>query len=87
MVLGVNGLQTGLVNMRVNLGGRNIRMPQHFLYDPKGRVIGQQVACKGVPKGVRLDVARDAGGTRVFLNEFPYPLASQRLAAIVQEDF
>ena len=45
----VNGLQSLLVHMRVDLGGANVGMAQKFLNDAKVGSILEQMSCKGMP--------------------------------------
>ena len=67
MKLLVNQLQPSLVYMRINLRGRNIRVPQEFLNDSQIGSVRQQVCCERVPQKVRIDVGIKSCDRRNFL--------------------
>ena len=62
--------------MRVDLGRRYIRMPQHFLDRTKIRAMFQQMGGKGMPQGVRLDCFFDIRSTGIILDYRPQTLAA-----------
>src|ERR1041384_720368 len=77
----VRVLQTTLVDMRVDLGRRDIDVPEHLLDDAQVTAVFQQVRGEAVPQCVRRDVLGDAGGVGVLLDEIPDRLRTERRAA------
>ena len=49
MELLMDRFQSVLIDMRINLGGRNVRVPQQLLNDPEIRSVTQKVSRKRVP--------------------------------------
>ena len=72
----VDPLQAGLINMRIDLGGRNICMAQHLLNLPEVGSTGKQMCGKTVPHGVGADTGRCTADQCVLLYEFLDGLAA-----------
>ena len=49
MKLLMDRFQSVLIDVRINLRGRDVRVPQQFLNDPEIRAVTQQVSRKRVP--------------------------------------
>jgi hypothetical protein len=60
-----------LIDMRVNLSGRNIRMAEHFLNNAQIGAIPQQMCRKTVPEKMRVNVLLRSGVTRMFFHDLP----------------
>ena len=60
-----------LIDMRVNLSGRNIRMAEHFLNNAQIGAIPQQMCRKTVPEKMRVNVLLQSGATRMFFHDLP----------------
>lgn len=71
--------------MRIDLGRRDIGVPQHDLDRPKVGPSLEEMAGKGVTERVGRADAPHAGTTRRFLDDSPEPLAGERAAATVHE--
>ena len=71
MKLPVHGFETLLIDMRVNLGCRNIRMPKHFLNDAQICAIPEQVRCETVPEKMRINVFLQSGASGMFFHNLP----------------
>jgi hypothetical protein len=56
----VDLLKALLVNMGVNLGGRDIGMPQKLLDDPQVCSVLKKVGCEGVAQEVGIDFLRES---------------------------
>jgi len=76
MSLLVNLLEPGRVEMRVNLGGGNIRMPQHELQSPQIGALPEEMGGEGMSEGVRAEMRRQAGLPCIPLQDFPKALAA-----------
>jgi hypothetical protein len=60
-----------LIDMRVNLSGRNIRMAEHFLNNAQIGAIPQQMCRKTVPEKMRINVLLQSGVPRMFFHDLP----------------
>ena len=49
MKLLMDRFQSVLIDMRINLGGRDVRVPQQLLNYPEIRAVAQQMSRKRVP--------------------------------------
>ncbi len=81
MIFLVNRFEPGLVDMRINLRGRDVGMSQHFLDDAQRRSVLEQMARKRMPQGVRAYVLFNSCFTRIMLYEFPYALPAEPASA------
>src|ERR1700733_9886516 len=82
----VHGLpQPGTYYMRINLGGRDIGMPQHALQAPEVRSAFQQVRCKSMTKDVWRQIVKDSGLLAVSPEQLPKSLPRHRAPAIGDE--
>ena len=71
VVLPVNVLQSGPVDMGVDLSRRDVGVPQQLLHHAEVGAPDQQVRGKAVPQHVRMDMAEPRGG-RVALDDLPH---------------
>ena len=55
------GFEAVLVDVRVDLSGRNVHVPQHLLHRPDIRSARQQMRSKGMAKGMGIDILVDPG--------------------------
>jgi hypothetical protein len=86
MMATVHVAQIFAIDVRVDLGRRNVDVTQQLL---NGGQIGptlEQMRGKRVPQGVRGDAALNACATGGYLHEIPDTLPTDRLAARIQED-
>src|SRR5918995_1719289 len=63
--------------MRVELGGGNVGVPEHLLHRAEVAPAGQQVRGEGVPQRVRAHLAVEPRRARVALDDLVQPLAGQ----------
>ena len=63
--------QTLLIDVRVNLGRRNVGVAEHLLNDPQVRAVAQQVRREAVPEQMRINVFFQARVARFFLHDLP----------------
>ena len=73
MKLPVDGLQPLLIDMRVNLRGRNVGMPEHLLDDAQIGAVAEQVRGKTMTEQVRIDIHFQSGMARMFFHNLPDP--------------
>ena len=81
MKLSVHLLESRVVDVCVDLRGGDAGVAQHLLHLPQVGAASQKMRGETVTQGVRTDFARHAHARRVFLDQFPNPLAAQRRAA------
>ena len=86
MVFAVDSLQPFAGNMRVDLGGGNVRVAQHQLDRSKVGSVGQQVGSERVPKHVRCDRLADARAPSVGTNDLPESLSCHPCAPAGDEE-
>lgn len=67
-------------DVRINLGGRDIGMPEHHLQRAEVRPMLQEMGRKGVTNGVGSDAPVDPGLCPVHPDGFPESLARQAAA-------
>ncbi len=60
-----------LIDMRVNLRCRNIRVAEHFLDNAQIGAIPQQMCRKTVPEKMRINVLLQSGVPRMFFHDLP----------------
>ncbi len=71
MKLSMDSLEALLIDMRVNLCGRNIRMTEHFLNNAQVGAIPQEVRRKTVPEKMGINVLLQPGVPRMFFHDLP----------------
>jgi len=81
MELVVNPAQPFAADVGVDLGRRDLAVPEHQLDGPEVGPALEEVRREGVPQDVRADLGGDPGRQGVPLQEFPKPLARERAAA------
>ena len=79
--------QSLLIDMRVNLRRRNIRMPEHFLDDPQIGPVRQEVCRKRMSQEMRVNVDFKPGCCSDLFDNLPDPLGRQLFPVLRQEDF
>ena len=87
MELFMDGFQTALFHVRVDLGRRNIGVPQHFLNDPQIGPVSQQMGRKRMPQKMGVNVDFNSAAGRDLFYDLPDPLGRQLLPVPGQEDF
>ena len=70
-MVGMQLFQTGTCNMRINLRRRQITVTQQHLHYPQIGTMVEQVGGKGVPQGMRRQIAFYTGLCRVALDNVP----------------
>ena len=60
-----------LIDMRVNLRCRNIRVAEHFLDNAQIGAIPQQMCRKTVPEKMRINIRLQSGVLRMFFYDLP----------------
>src|ERR1039457_4971639 len=65
-------------DVRVDLGGRDIRVPQHGLHAAQVRASLQQVGGEAMPDHVRRQMMKNAGLASMAAQQFPERLAGHR---------
>ncbi len=81
MELAVHFLEPRLFHVRVDLRRGDAGVSQQFLDLPQVRTAAEQVRGETVSQRVRTDRVRQAGASRVLLDEFPDGFPAQTLAA------
>jgi hypothetical protein len=71
MKLPMHSLKPLLIDMRINLRGRNIRVAKHFLNNAQIGAIPQQMCRKTVPEKMRINVLLQSGVPRMFFHDLP----------------
>ena len=66
MKLAVHRLEPLLVDVGVNLRGRDVGVAEHLLDDPQVRAIAEQVGGEAVPEQVRIDIRSRPDGAHTF---------------------
>ena len=69
----MHSLEPLLIDMRVDLGRRYVRVAQHLLDDSQIRAVAEQMRCEAVPQKVRINVLFQSGALRVLFNDLPNP--------------
>ena len=69
----------------VELGGRDVGVPEHLLHRAQVAAAGEQVRGEAVAQRVRAHLAVEPRGLGVALDDLVEPLAGQRAAAEVDE--
>ena len=86
MELAVELLEVFLVDVRIDLRGADVRVPEHRLDEPEVRPPLQQMRRKGVAQGMGGEVLGDPGLQGIVSEELPKPLPAHPIAAVVQEE-
>ncbi len=71
MKLSMHSLKPLLIDMRVNLRCRNIRVAEHFLDNAQIGAIPQQMRRKTVPEKMRINILLQPGVPRMFFHDLP----------------
>ena len=87
MELFMDGFQTALFHMGVDLGGRNIGVPQHFLDDPQIGPVSQKMGGKRMSQKMGINVDFNSAAGRNLFYDLPNPLGCQLLPVPGQENF
>ena len=72
-------------DVRVNLCGGNIRMPQKHLYHSQIGSMIQQMCCKRVPQDMGRQVLGNPGQRRVTLDQIPEGLSRHSFSTLRHE--
>ena len=70
------------IDMRIDLGGGDIGVTEHFLDNAQRSAVLQQMAGKGVAQGVRRHIFNNARFLGVFLDDLPEALTAERCFAV-----
>ena len=73
MELPMNRFQPLLVDVRINLGRGDIRMPEHLLDDPEIGSVAQKMGRETVPQQVRINVSIQSRMLRMMFHNLPDP--------------
>ena len=73
MKLAMHSLEPLLIDMGIDLGGRDVRVAKHLLDDSKIRAVAEQMRCEAVPQKVRINILFQSGALGVFFNDLPDP--------------
>ncbi len=60
-----------LIDMRIDLRGRNIGVAQHLLDNPQIGAVSEQMGREAVSEKVRVNVLLQSGPLRVFFHDLP----------------
>ena len=71
MKLPMYGFEPLLIDVRIDLRGRNVRVPEHFLDDAQVGAVAEQMRRKTVTEKMRIDIFFQPGVSRVLLNNLP----------------
>lgn len=86
MCLSIRGLQSPGRHVRVDLGGREVRVAKELLHNAEVGAAVEQMRCERVPQGVRRDAHRQPGQAPKAIESVPQPSYPQRRSRAVQED-
>lgn len=76
-----------LIDVGIDLGRRNVRVPEHFLDDAQIGAVVEEVGGETVAQRVGRDIFFDTRGAGVFFNMHPDGLAAEWTATCREEDF
>ncbi len=71
MKLSMDGFKSLLIDVRVDLRRRNIRVPEHFLDDAQVGAISEQMRRETVPEKMGINVFLQAGVAGMFFHDLP----------------
>jgi hypothetical protein len=71
MKLPMNSFEPLLIDMRVDLRGRNIGVAEHLLNNPQIGAVSEQVRRETMPEKVRVNVLLQSGPSCVFFHNLP----------------
>lgn len=87
MKFSVDALQSRVFDVRVDLGGLNAGVSQHFLNLAEVGATGQQVCREAVTQTVRADLVRDSGSVGIAFDQAPELDSVQCFAASGKKQF
>jgi hypothetical protein len=87
MKLSMDCFQALLINVRVNLRRRNIRVSEHLLDDAQIGSIPKQMGGKTMPEQMRINVYPETGPARNAFDDLPNSRGGQFASARGKEDF
>ena len=85
MKLPVDASQIFAINVRVDLRGRDVRVPEHVLHGTQVGATLEQMGGERVPQGVRRDAGADPRRGYVFPQDLPGTHSGERRAACVEQ--
>ena len=71
MKLSVHGFEPLLIDMRVNLRRRNIRVAEHFLDNAQVGAVAKEMRRKTVPEKMGIDIFFESGVPRMLFYNLP----------------
>ena len=71
MKLPMHGFKPLLIDMRIDLRGRNIGVPKHLLNNPQIGAVPEQMRRETMAEEVRVNVLLQPGVPRVFFHDLP----------------
>ena len=77
----VNLLEPLRIDVRIDLGGRDIGVTEHFLHLTQIRSTRQQVCGEAVAERVRTDTSRGTRSPRILFDQFPNRFSPQTTSA------
>ena len=75
-----------LQKLGIELGRRNIRVPQQFLKHFEIGAVFKQMCCKRMPQGLRCDFCGDLSLLLVFSQDLPESLAAESVPIQVEKE-
>src|ERR1051326_3581413 len=87
MKLSMDCFQALLIDVRINLRRRNIRVSEHLLDDPQIGPVTEQMRGKTMSKQMRINVFRETGPARNAFDDLPNSRGGQFASARGKEDF
>ena len=86
MVFAVELFEIFLIDVGIDLGGADVRVPEHRLNEPEIRPPLQQMRGKGVAQGMRGEVLGDPGLEGIVPEELPKPMPAHPSPPVVQKE-
>jgi hypothetical protein len=71
MKLSVHGFEPLLIDMRVNLRRRNIRVAEHFLDNAQVGAVAKEMRRETVPEKMGIDIFLESGVPRMLFYNLP----------------
>ena len=69
--LPMHSFESLLIDMRINLRRRNIRVAQHLLDDPQIGAVPEQMRRETMPEKMRVDIFLESSPLCVFFHDLP----------------
>ena len=83
----VDGFEVVLIDVRIDLGGGDIRMAEQFLNDPQVGTVAEKVSGKAVAKQMGIDIDLDSRVLGGVFNDLPDAHRGEFFSTKRKEDF